>query len=344
MKTIVSLREFHASDIKPRKLLGDFLERTETSIREDLVEAGLNGPVDCPGCGAHGSQPAFDRLGLTYHECPGCASIYVAERPDGDQLEAYYRDSDAATFWREEVLPASREERDEKLVDPRTRWVRTSLAEHAPDAQRLLDVSAEGQPLVASLLEAGTRIKEVTAAHPLADLDYGAAPDLDTVRLQPTGFVPDRLPGPVDAALALDALDRSPAPGRLLEALWDALAPGGLLFLTAPCASGLEVQLLREASPTFVPPDKLNVLSTEGLEALVEARDWTVLEFSTPGVFDLDIVRRHLETEEDDAAQRARFVEYLLEHRGERAHRDLQEYLQQHRLSSFARLLLRKPE
>ena len=73
---------------------------------------------------------------------------------------------------------------------------------------------------------------------------------------------------------------------------------------------------------------------------LLERHGFELLEFSTPGMFDVEIVRRAILSDPD--ADWPRSIRYLVENRDENALNALQEYLQRFRLSSFARIVGRK--
>lgn len=90
-----------------------------------------------------------------------------------------------------------------------------------------------------------------------------------------------------------------------------------------------------------MPPEKLNLLSVEGFQFLFPDEHWEVCELSTPGIFDVDVVKRHIETLPDDDRWH-RFMKYLLLNREENARAAFQEFLQTYQLSSFLRLTLRK--
>jgi hypothetical protein len=118
------------------------------------------------------------------------------------------------------------------------------------------------------------------------------------------------------------------------------LNKGGLAFLTATSGSGFEIQLLAGRSPSVLPPDRLNLASIEGLRALFREPAWEICEISTPGLLDVEIVKRHLRDSNGDAEWP--FIHYVLRSRGQECHDSLQEFLQTHLLSSFTRLIVRK--
>ena len=336
MKTVVSLQELLEQEIKPGRLLAEYAALTATEVQrrwsggKGLVE------VSCPGCGGHDSQRAFDKLGLTYRVCAACGSLFVSPRPSEDDLVAYYRDALPARFWQERVLPSTREARVEKLVAPRAEWVADGVAEYLPDARSFADIGHAAGPLLAAVRESWPATTRTLAAHPLAGMDGEGGPGIEVRPVPSAGLA---ALGPVDAVIAIDAFDRAADLPALVESARRMLRPGGLLFVMAPCASGFDLQVLWDCSTAVLPPDKLNLLSAEGYLARFSAPAWEILEFSTPGMFDVENVRRAVETEPD--RNWSRFIRTLVT-RDETARVEFQTYLQRFRLASFARLVVRR--
>jgi SAM-dependent methyltransferase len=232
-------------------------------------------------------------------------------------------------------LPATAAAREEKLVRPRVEWVLEGVAEYDPEAATAIDVSPYGGPLADALLRARS-FRRLIAASGQADLDYDPATGVD-IRPSPISGIPHL--GPVDVVLAFDAIDRADDVRALAHAAAEVLRPGGLLFATASNASGFELQVLWDRSPTVAPPDKLNLLSAEGLRRTFGPPAWDLLELSTPGMFDVEMVRRGVQAEPTYAWPR--FIHRLVE-QDEAAAVEFQEYLQRHRLASFARLVAQR--
>lgn len=336
MKTIVSIQDLIEFEIKPGEALAEFYALTEHSIGQQLAAPAVLRSVPCPGCGSSQSNAAFDKYGFTYRQCRDCATVYVSPRPSEAALIDYYRNSPAARFWREKVLPATESARLEKITRPRARWVLDGLAEYAPQAAIGLDLSSHGGALVSELLSAG--VAKMIAAGPLADVDFASPPA--NVQVSPRLLAGTASLGPVDFVTAFDAFDRCADVTAFIAAISRVLRPGGLLFLAAPSISGFDLQVLWDRSRAITPPDKLNLLSVEGFNALFAAPGWEICELSTPGMFDVETVRQAVEA--DPGGGWPRFVCYLLENRDEGARMAFQEFLQAYRLSSFARLLVRK--
>ncbi len=333
MKTVVSLQDLLDGEIRPQALIAEYQGLVDRDLRQWWAAHPLRA-VPCPACQSDRSTPAFERFGARYCQCEGCASLFVSPRPDEAALVEFYRDAPAAKFWRERIWPTTAATRREKLARPRAEWVNEGLAEYAPKAVSGLDISPYGGAVAEELARAG---RPMMAAAWLADLDIPSPVDGVTVR--PSLITGLSAIGPRDFVTAFDVLDRAADVPALMAAVAEVLPPGGLLFLTATNADGFDLQVLWSKAPTLAPPDKLNVLSVDGLLKLLSGPEWEVLEFSTPGLFDVEQVRRAVAA--DPTGDWPRPVRRLLA-RGGGALDDFQEFLQRHRLASFARLVVRR--
>lgn len=337
MKTIVSVQEISEFDIKPLAAVARWRALVEAEIVRRWADRSSWIRVVWPACKQEDAVPAFERFGVAYVECPTCGSLYAPFRPSEDELWAWYRESAPARFWREQLLPASEKARREKMMRPRADWVLDGIVEYVPSARRLVDISAYGRVLVDLVAAENPGLVEVMAAGMTADLEGGSTP---RVRVQPTRVADLPGHGPADVVVAVDVLDRAADLCALVEALRQLLAPGGVFFATTPVASGFEIQTLWERSPTIIPPDKLNLPTVEGLYQIFAAPTWELLELSTPGMFDVEMVRRAIEAE--PAAPWPRVVRALVERTDASGRTALVELLQSLRLTSFARLVARR--
>lgn len=337
MKTIVSVNELSEIELKPSLMISKWRELVKTEIAVRWKDRSRWITVGLPRCDQKQIIPAFEKCGVTYSECGSCGSLFAPHRPNENELSDYYRESAPAQFWREHLLRTGAEARMEKLTRPRADWIQAGIAEYIPAANRLVDTSAHGRELLELLVSENHKLKLIVAA--------GIAPDLDgpsTARIKVLPCTTADLPslGPVDVIVAIDVLDRAADCEVLIKAWADLLVVGGIIFATVPVASGFEIQTLWERSPTVLPPDKINLPSIKGLQQFFAEPTWEILELSTPGMFDVEIVRRAIEME--PTRQWPRVVRSLIEPTSKQAQFSLVELLQSQRLTSFARLVIRK--
>ena len=319
MKTVVSMQELVDAEIRPGGLTEEFQRLTRDAVAA-LAAAPLT-EVACQACGGRESSLAFAKLGLSYRFCGTCASLFVSPRPSAASLAAYHRSSAPAVFWRDRILPATREARATKLAGPRAEWVADGLAEHRRGAIVGIDVSPAGTLVADALAAISPAVQCVGADAHTPEYGIGAGESADFV-------------------LAFDVLDRVADAPAFVRMAHSALRIGGILFLTAPSISGFDLQVLWERSVTITPPDKLNLPSIDGFRRLFAPPEWEIIELSTPGMFDVENVRRAILSE--PTAEWPRVVREMVMQDNEHARLELQEYLQRHRLASFARLIVRR--
>lgn len=339
MKTVVLDRDVVEMEVKPHDLLAQYRRLLAREVEERLGH-GLQACA-CPGCGSGSSSLAFSRFGLSYCQCGGCHSLFVSPRPSEEELALFYRESEAIRFWRQEILPATREARRTKLFRPRAQWLLDVVDEYRPQARKALAVGYHNDLLIEELLGQEEHLFEVVVTNPVADIEFAGRGSAG-VQIRPMPLKEVAGMGPVDLFMAFDILDRCADLEVLFAAARSALAPGGLLLGTTTLGSGFDIQVLWERAVGVYPPERLNLLTVEGLTALFERHGFEPLEFSTPGMFDAEEVQRAVR--EQPEADWPRFIRYLVENRGEEALGALQEFLQRFRLSSFARIVLRRIE
>ena len=337
MKTVVSVQEISEFDIKPRSMVVQWRTMVEEEIGRRWADRRNWVQVDWPTCKGEEPITAFESSGFAYVECPSCGSLYAPLRPNEDELWAWYRKSAPALFWRDHLLPASTDARMEKVIRPRVYWVLDGIAEYVPSAQRLVDLSSWGRPLLDQVCSKNHDLKEIISAGMTADLEGEST---TCIKVIPTRMADLSAHGPADVVVAIDVLDRSFDLAALVSALERLLAPGGVLFATSPVASGFEIQTLWGNSPTIIPPDKLNLPTVQALQRIFAAPTWKILELSTPGMFDVEMVYRAIE--EAPGGDWPRVIRSLVQGADVAGRTALVELLQSLRRTSFARLVVRR--
>ncbi len=339
MKTIVYGQVFEELEIKPKASLEQYCKLMAREVHMGLAKAKKLVPRECPGCHSGTSHPVFNKSGLSYIECAQCKSVFVSPCPSDDALTAFYRNSESADFWRGSLWEETREVRRRKVYGPLAEWALSTVDRYLPKACRGIDVGYHSRLLLEELMSESGPLTDIVVTNPVADIECSGI-KVGGVQVRPTKLTEFQQYGPVDIVLAFDILPCIADVDALFAGARNGLKFGGLLFVNTISISGFDLQVLWENSPTIYPPDRLNLLSVEGLEELFTRHGFEVLEFSTPGTFDVEIVKRTLQRKPELTCDR--FIRYLLMERDDQALRKFQEYLQQYRMSSYVRLALRK--
>ena len=330
MERAVIQSDLKKQEIQPSVLLKEYQSLLEEDIRKLLPVASLQ-EASCPVNGERGVQKTFSKMGMDYQISQSLGNIYLSPRPDLDLLNAFYRESSARKFWLTELWSQTREARDKKIIIPQLEWAHGFIAQYC--AGNKLKMAEFLPNYWGYCLMAGKVFPE--ANYNLIDTLFDPAFAKDCGLEVADSAENDSL----DAVFLFESLDRSPDPSTLLKTVKQALKPGGLCFLTCLLSSGFEVQVLGKESEIFVPPERMNLLSYEGMMMLIKKTGGLeVLEFSTPGVLDIPNVIKKL-----DQIENVAFFNYIFRLRHDSGLvGSFQDFLQLHRLGTFGRLVLRK--
>lgn len=311
-------RTFPLSSVKPLEGMTPYRDYCLGATHESLKKPSLR-RGESPVTGSR-LETFGEIAGLEYLRCPDTGSLFLATLPGpdtwGDLLKEVNQYRQSPTTFHAEIAPSRRE----NVHLPKLDWIQSILVLeglHRPSVVEASVPPSEFQPI----LRDSRIFSEVIA--------------LDETQLASAG----QLSGQIDAAALLESLDRARDPAGLIEVVADYLRPGGLIFVTSLVSSGFDFALLGRQNLYLFPPDRTNCFSLTGLETLLARAGFELLEVSTPGVLDVEIVRAHVER--DPSIPLSVFESQLLSRERE-VQGSFQTFLQQNNMSSFARLVGRK--
>jgi hypothetical protein len=338
MKNTVIFDEYNELEIKPAGLLKKYIQMTQADSRRMLGRETVE-VSHCPGCQSRKKENAFEKFGFHYRQCQDCQTLFISPRPTDETLNQYYLCADSRQFWRDELSQATRQKRKEKIIKPRFQWILDSTQEHFPRAKSWVDLNTRQYGYLEEMIQNSFFQQKILLNPYLFSENTSAQKNVTTIDCA-WWKGEDLPPNSADVLSLFEVVDNVSDIETFFAAINKMLTKNGLCFLTTILASGFDIQTLWEDAENLYPPDRLNVFTVEGLTSLFQRYGFECLEFSTPGIFDVDIVAR--------AAQKhphlnlPRFVRYVIEHRDDNMKREFQEFLQQHRLSSYGRILLKK--
>ncbi len=288
------------------------IETTKKALAAKSAKRGLS-PLGSP------LVPAGAVEGLEYGRCPATGSLFLLNLPDAAAWEAVLSEVTRRRQSPDGFHAGVAGSRTENVYLPKLDWIQRTLQIQGVDKPSVLEVAPPQSRFTALLSEAFRDVRSLGEM----DLVAGKAPK-----------------GPAaQAAVMLENLDHVNDPQKLLTAVAERLAPGGLLFITALVASGFDMTLLGFNNLYFCPPDRTNCFTLKGLELLLEKNGFALQEVSTPGVLDVEIVQAHVDQNADLSLSS---FERELMASGADVKKEFQSFLQKAGLSSFARIVAKK--
>ncbi|MBI3332868.1 MAG: hypothetical protein HYZ93_02120 [Candidatus Omnitrophica bacterium] len=320
MRSIETTLTFSLSSVKPLEELESYRQRCLHLTRE-AIRKGCRHRADSPVSGLK-LEPFGEVGGLPYGRCPTTGSLFLMEMPVPQEWARLLAEVVRLRHSPEVFHSHLAQSRMDHVYAPKLEWVEETLRLQQIREPRVLEAVTFSSDFTQLLKESGCFSEVVTE---------------EETRL--AGGSRSNESDPVHAAVLLESLDHSEDPKGLLEAVRGRLCKGGLLFVTALVASGFDICVLGLRNLYLVPPDRANCFTLQGLSQFLAQQGFALLEVSTPGVLDLEIVRAHWR--QDSTLPLSDFERRIVTS-DEAARRSFQSFLQQQRMSSFARIVARR--
>ena len=327
------------SDIRPKALLDKFFVRLKRDAARLAEKRAGFVDVKCGFCARDRREPAFEKEGFTYCRCLDCESLFVSPRPTPELLRTFMDTSEAIAYWSSHFYRETAAARREQMFRPRARVCREIADRHLGDGDlRFADVGA-GYGLFLSELREAAPSWSLTAIEPDAPLAAICREQGFETLERWVEDIGDRELD-FDFISAFEVLEHVYDPIAFMTACRRLLRPGGYALVTTLTISGFDLQVLGQRSRSISPPQHLNFPSVSAVPAMAAHAGLEVIEVSTPGTLDVDIVRNVFQA--DPAVDVPAFVRLLVE-ADEETRQSFQSFLVAQRMSSHIRCLLRRP-
>lgn len=327
------------TDIRPAHMLAGQAERFAADVERMLRERDHFVEVACPACNGTSAAPAFEKLTLRYVVCRTCETMYITPRPSPEILRRYYETSENYAYWNKHIFPASEAARRERIFRPRAERILDICERYGVHTGVLLEVGA-GFGTFCEELRRLDAFERIIAVEPTPDLAATCRERGLEVLAQPIEEV--TLPsGSVDVVASFEVIEHLFSPREYVKRCGGFLRPGGLLVLTCPNVKGFDIVALQHRSDS-VDAEHLNYFHPDSLSRLVTDLGFEVLEVSTPGRLDAELVRKQALAGQIDLSGQP-FLRQVLLDRWEEVGEGFQHFLAEHRLSSHMWLVARRP-
>lgn len=323
-------------DIRKRDVLNRYLDLVIEDSSRFYSDQSSFQEIDCPACGSTGYSFQFQKIGFRYVQCGSCETLFVNPRPPFHDLMRIYADSPSTRFWVNDFFLPMAEARREKIFRPRAYLI----ADRFPGLRsgKLADIGAGF----------GLFLEEMRKLWPTADM-VAIEPSSEMAKIcSQKGIkvlesaVEDIDPSEgFDLMTAFELFEHLHDPATFISKVCNLLNPGGYLYMTTLNGLGFDIQILWDQSKSVFPPHHLNFFNPGSLEVLLSSNGFEIMELTTPGQLDWDILEGAYLHE---AVDPGRFFKTLSRHGAGQAKLEFQQWLQKHNFSSHMRVIARKSE
>ncbi|WP_052710411.1 class I SAM-dependent methyltransferase [Azospirillum thiophilum] len=244
--------------------------------------------ANCPACQGRADRAAYEKLGFRWDRCGVCATAFMNPRPSPETLAEFYARSELYRVWNDVIFPATRDVRRTRIFRPRMDRLLDLCVRHGLAGGCLVEVGAAHGILCEEAGRTG-RFSRVIAIEPSA-VQAQTCRDLGIETLEAPVESVCGLDGVADVVAAFEVVEHLSDPAAAVRAMTRLLKPGGLLMLSTPNVDGFEIATLDSASDS-VYPEHVTLFTPIGMRRMVEDAGLALVELSTPGQLDADIVR-----------------------------------------------------
>lgn len=328
------------NEISPEELTKGQTEMFARDIKRLIRSKNKFVKVNCPACGLNKPKKAFMKYQLKYAECAACGTIYINPRPSPEILADYYANSENYWYWNKYIFPASEKVRREKIFRPRVRKMIEICRRYGLSRDVLLEVGA-GFGIFCEEVIKTKLFRRVIGVEPTPDL-------AETCRRKGIEVIEKPIEkvklddGGVNIITAFEVIEHLFSPKDFIKKCHSLLSKKGVLILSCPNGQGFDISVLREMSEA-VDVEHLNYFNVDSLSGLMKKVGFRVLEASTPGKLDAELVRLKILAGEYDPG-RFPFLKQLLIDKWESAGQAFQHFLAENNLSSHMWVVAQKNE
>lgn len=330
-------------EIRPREIFDEYLHLSARDIDTYFSDREQYERVSCPACNETQQIKEFVKHGFEYVSCTDCGTLYVSPRPTGEMINEFYKNSESSKYWAEKFFPLTAPVRMEAIFRPRAKMVASLVRRFGvPQPATIVDVGSGIGLFLDAIADTGG-FTRVIGLEPGRELAKSCREKGYEVIEKPVEQVTS---DEVQASVitSFEVFEHLSDPKDFLESKARLLMPGGLMIFTTLTVDGFDLQVLWDQSKSISPPHHINFTSINGFARLLTRCGLDLVEISTPGKLDIDIVHNMLK-ENSSALSLPRFVNTLLlaSETDKSLAEDFQRFLQKHCLSSHVCIVARKP-
>lgn len=326
------------NDIRPK----DLMELKKPALEHDIqfLKTRFHEFISssCIACGSSNVVHWATKNRFKYSICKDCATIYTNPRPTSELLESFYKQSENYAFWNKYIFPTTDEVRKEKIFKPRADRTIEICKKYNLTGGVLIEIGAAFGTYCEAILE-HSFFQRVIAVEPTP----GLAETCRKKGLETHEEVIEKLSfekNAADVVANFEVLEHLANPREFVKKAISFLRVGGLFICTCPNGQSLGSKILEENFSIF-DHEHVNYFNPHSIAILLESENMEVLEVTTPGKLDIDILKKYA-IEDKDLFKNDLSLRQLLVEGSEETLEMLQQVLQNENLSSHMWVIARK--
>ncbi len=283
-------------EIRPKSIFDEYLKLTKIDSKFFFDDAPRES-IFCPACGKKGEH-AFNKHGFDYELCVSCDTLFVSPRPIDDAFTRYYSNAPSTKYWATTFYKETADARREKLWKPKAKLIHGISQRFGSERFDIVDIGG-GYGIFAeemlSLFGRNTTVIEPGVHLAKVCRDRG----IDVVEKFLEDVKDSDLPKGNKVFVSFELFEHLHNPESFLIQLYKLMQAGDMFIFTTLSGTGLDILGLWENSKSVSPPHHLNFFNPYSIKLLIKKIGFKVLQVTTPGKLDIDILSSNLDLIKD---------------------------------------------
>jgi SAM-dependent methyltransferase len=285
------------SEIRPKNIFDEFLRLAKIDTDTYFANSKREN-INCPACDTKGEH-AFNKNNFYYSECSDCKTLYVDPRPEKQSFNEYYTNSPSTKYWATTFYKATEEARRSKIWKPKAKMISEVIEKINIDNIQLIDIGG-GYGIFAEEIKKYL-IKKPIIIEPSPHLaKVCRSKDFNVVEKFLEDIEPDDLPNGPKCFVSFELFEHLHNPKNFLLKLNSLMKPNDVFIFTTLSSLGLDIQILREKSPSVSPPHHLNFFNPDSVKIIFNRTGFKCISLKTPGKLDIDILNNNIKDINDN--------------------------------------------
>ncbi|HPN32375.1 MAG TPA: class I SAM-dependent methyltransferase [bacterium] len=324
-------------EIRPQIIFNTFLKLIKKDIKKYFFYLDEFVIIDCPACKSKNYEFVFKKNSFNFVKCKVCNTLFCNPRPTYQRIINFYKYSDSVKFFASDFYPKTEENRRKLIFQPRAEFIKKFVKKYKIENQYFADIGA-GYGTFLEELNKTKIFKNVFGIEPAEDLAKAMIKKKINVIQKSIENLTLEKKEYFNFVTSFELFEHLFSPDLFLKKIHKILKPNGILLLTTLNGEGFDIKTLGKYSKSISPPQHLNFFNTMSIALLFSKCGFEVLEISTPGKLDVDIVKNtvnEFQLKIDD------FTKVLIESTDDYKN-SFQNYLIKNNLSSHMRIIAQK--
>jgi len=319
-------------DIRPSEVFDRFLELVEQDAALFFSDAEKRA-IPCPCCGAEG-RFSLTKFGMDYARCPVCRTLFLNPLPDEGPFLEYYGKSESMRFMEDVFYKKTEAKRRESLWRDKVQAVLSVLGEDLEETL-VVDIGG-GMGIFAEEFKKVAGKDVVVIEQSAAFCAQCEQKGIQSINAPLQKVMREQLPQGQLLFTSFELFEHLYDPNEFLSVLSGLMRKGDRFLFTTLSGVGADIVVLHEKAKAVSPPNHVNFFSPFSIDILLKRHSLDLMEVTTPGKLDLDILLNNRKYVED------RFWGNLFALGDKDLFESAQDFLRQNLLSSHMQVVCRK--